>query len=82
VLGVASGVARRITETRSGRIGSLAATLLGLLRERPSLLSPLIALATRRCRRHWLTLAGVAGIAAWLAHSAAQRAPKDAARSN
>ncbi|HUL62997.1 MAG TPA: hypothetical protein VLW55_00125 [Burkholderiaceae bacterium] len=82
LLRIASGIAQRITETRSGTIGSLVATLLGLLRERPWLLSTLVTIATRSGRRRWLTLAGVAAIAAWLAHSVAQRATKDAPRSN
>jgi len=81
VLAAASDFALRIQGARSGGIGSLAGMLLGLLRDRPWLLSTLVTIATRRGRRRWAMLAGVAAVAAWLARSAVHRTKTDTATS-
>ena len=80
VFGVASGIARTIRETRSSGIGPLAVMLLGVLREQPWLLSSLVTITTRRGRRYWLVLAGVAALAAWFTRSVAQRTKPGAPR--
>ncbi|HTT13519.1 MAG TPA: hypothetical protein VMG60_21820 [Burkholderiaceae bacterium] len=60
------GAVSRITRGRRARgLVSLAATVLGLMRERPLLLSTLAALAARRGVPRWLLLGGIAILCAW-----------------
>jgi hypothetical protein len=61
VIGFFSGHAPKGEGRREG-IGSLVLTIVGLLRERPWLLSALATVATRRGLRRWLVLGAVAAL--------------------
>jgi len=62
------GAAQRLAAPRTGSL-PLVATVFGLLRERPWLLSTLATVATRRGARRWLLLGGVAAVSAWVVRS-------------
>jgi hypothetical protein len=64
LLGMVSGVAQVAEGRRAGMV-SLAGTVFALLRQRPALLSVLVAIVSRRRARRWLALGAVAALVAW-----------------
>jgi hypothetical protein len=64
LLGVVSGVAQGAQGQRAGMV-SLVGTVFSLLRQRPALLSALVAILSRRRARRWLALGAAAAVVAW-----------------
>ena len=63
------GAAQRLAAPRAGSPLPLLGTVLGVIRERPWLVSALATVVTRRSARRWLLLGSVAAASAWLVRS-------------
>ena len=70
LFGVLGAVSRITRGRRAQGLASLAATVLGLVRERPVLLSTLATLAVRRGVPRWVLLGGIAILCAWFVRRA------------